>query len=229
MDEARLRQQVCQAAYQLWIRGLITGDSGLVTAELHRRRYLTTPQHARRAQLAPEDIITVDVGGLNIQGGSGISEAGWRLHRIAYRSGMGGDLGDSPGPGNDGKRRLISSTVLADPPIVLALMRLLPADAATLPLPGLPGPAVPVVEADDESGIAQGLRASTGVAVRHVGLLAACETLASALNWLERVEHHARIELATGGPRPEPRPASQAAGDDVLSDTHEEETEPAKR
>lgn len=246
MDEARLRQQVCQAAYQLWARGLISGGSGLVSVELHRRRFLVTPHHARRPNLTPEDIITVDMGGLNIQGGSGIPEPLWKTHRAAYKATLGGELAATATPasapasgaggGSGGARprpRLISAVVLADAPILLAIMRLLPhADRAEFA--GMD--AVPIVEGRDDREIAEALLRSPGVLVRGIGAVVAGDHLAAVLNWLERLDAAARAELAAGGngaPHPPrqldpPEPPETPEPPEAPEPRVDQETEPAE-
>lgn len=188
-----MRQQICQAAQQLWMRGLIVGGGGVVTVELHRRRFLTTPHGLRRANLQADDLICIDMGGLNIQGGSGLSEAEWRLHRAAYKSG----LDEAGQPVGNGPRRRVNATILAEPPIVMALMRMLPGGAAELALPGCDP--VPVLGEHDEQAVTDAVRQSALVAVRTAGVLAAAADLPAALNDLERIDHAARIALATGG------------------------------
>lgn len=216
MDEDRLRNQICLTAHQMWVRGLIAGDAGIISTELHRRRYLVTPMHARRADLQPDQIICVDVGGLNIQGGSGLNDTHWHPHRAAYQATL-----RMPAPGEPASagghstsdrnrpahRRSISATILAHPPIVLALMRLAREDATDLTLPGLPP--IPIVAGDDEQALSDALAVGPGVALRSTGLLAAGPDLPSALNWIEKVEHAARIELAC--PTPAPRSVTPAS------------------
>lgn len=192
MDENRLRQQICQAAQQLWMRGLIVGDAGVVTIELHRRRFLTTPPGLRRANLQPDDIICVDMGGLSIQGGPGLDDTDWRLHRAAYKS----NLDESGQPIVNGKRRTVNATIVAEPPIAAAVMRMAAADQTELTLPGWEP--VPLLRDHDEQTVIEAVQRSPLVAVHTAGVLATGHDLAAALNWLERFDHAARIALATG-------------------------------
>src|SRR5690606_13050578 len=98
-------------------------------AELHRRRFLVTPPGQRRAHLLPEDIICVDMGGREIQGGTGLDETQWQSHRAAYKTSL--DDTGQPRPG-----ATVKATIFSEPPLVLALLRLAPADRAELALPG---------------------------------------------------------------------------------------------
>ena len=54
--EETLDQQICNVAHQLWLRGLISGGDGLISAELHRRRYLVAPPGVRRSDLKPRNL-----------------------------------------------------------------------------------------------------------------------------------------------------------------------------
>lgn len=193
MDEARLRQQLCQAASQLWTRGLIPGDGGLLSVELHRRRFLVTPPRVRRPNLDPREIVCVDMGGLNIQGAGGLSELSWRPHRAGYKLNLAepGALMEI-GP----KKRTIAATVLAEPPIVMAMLRQREGEEF---LEFTDERKVPVRTLDDESSIMSALRISPGVAIPGVGLLCCDADIWTAINWIERVDHLARIELAVGG------------------------------
>ena len=192
MDETHLRQQIFQATQQLWSRGLIVGDAGFVTAELHRRRFLATPPDIRRANLQPDDVICVDMGGLNIQGGTGLSETQWQLHRAAYKA----NLDDAGQPIANGRQRGIFATILAEPPLVIASIRMQPADSDSLQLPGCDP--VPLLDSHDEQAVTDAVRQGPLVAIRDAGLLAAASDLPSALNAIERLDHAARIQLATG-------------------------------
>src|SRR5205814_5877822 len=88
VDELQLRQQVCDAARQLWIKGLIVGDGGMVCVELHRRRYLVTPPGKRRGDLRETDLRIVDVGGMELGEDRVLDENLWRAHRIALQLGV---------------------------------------------------------------------------------------------------------------------------------------------
>lgn len=193
MDEHRLRQQICQAAQQLWMRGLIVGDAGVITVELHRRRFLSTPPNLRRANLQPDDIICVDMGGLNIQGGPGLDEPQWQPHRAAYKS----NLDESGQPATNGRHPAAGATILAEPPIVQALIQMLPDGQTELTLPGC-APVI-MLAGHDEQAVTDAVRQGHLIAIRGTGVLAAAGDLASALNRIERVDHAARIALATGG------------------------------
>ncbi|MEX0653190.1 MAG: class II aldolase/adducin family protein [Phycisphaeraceae bacterium] len=190
MNEVRLRQQLCQLTHQLWARGLIVADAGLLSVELHRRRYLATPAGARRASLEPEGLVCVDLGGENIQGGPGFAPERWRPHRLAYQ--LDAEL-ETPRTGeSEGEPGLIRATALTTPPHLLALMR---AGRQPLPLAGFAHP-LPLVEASDDDALRRGLQRHGAVAIHGAGLLTAGATLDAVVNLAERIEHVATIELA---------------------------------
>ncbi len=178
-DEARLRSAVCHAAHQMWMRRLIAGTGGAVSAEWGRRRFLVTPCGVRRADLEPAQLLCVDMGGHPIMGDGRLDEAAWRLHRAAYQS-------DRPGG--------VRATALAAPASVTSMLRLHP-DAAALELTGCEP--LPIVAAEDQAGLEQAIGAAPAVAVRGVGLLAAAGSCAAALDLIEDLEHAATVDLCT--------------------------------
>lgn len=181
MDEHQLRQQLCQATQQLWTRGMAPGDSGAVSLECHRRRYLITPPGRRRSNLHNEDLLVVDIGGEAVEGHV-LPAAYWRPHRLAYHSNGHGVAG----PG-------VHAAIVARPPMTLALLRR-NAGADRLDLLG----AAPLLccERDDEDAITTALGESNVVAIDDGHILAVGPDLNIALNALERLEHAATIELA---------------------------------
>lgn len=187
MDEMSLRNQVCQGAQQLWMRGLIAGDDGMVTAELNRRRYLTTPIGKRRADLLPEDLICVDMGGESVQGEHGVAPDRWLAHRLAYQQGLQAEL--------DGARNghVTRATVLATPPSVMALLQL-QRMAQGIEVAGVG--TLPVVDAQNESALQDAIQDTGALVLRDGGLLVAASSVAAALNHVERIELAANIQLA---------------------------------
>lgn len=183
MDEHQLRQQLCQATHQLWTRGMAPGDSGSVSVECHRRRYLVTPPGRRRSNLHNEDLLVVDIGGEAVEGHI-LPANYWRPHRMAYQSN--GLSQTSVGPG-------IHAAIVVRPPMTLALLR----RRGTTDRIVLPGtdPLV-CVGREDEAAIAEALRETTVIALDAEHVLAVGPDLNIALNTLERLEHAATIELA---------------------------------
>lgn len=173
------------------MRGLIAGDSGLVTVELNRRRFLTTPLGKRRAELRPEDLLCVDLGGESIQDALGLDPDLWMPHRLAYQTRV--DDVYSTGSPNNGQLAPIRATILAEPAHVMALMRL-KINEPQLQF-GEDHP-IPVLESMNESAVKNTLSQSRVVGIRNCGLLVAAPQLAEALNWIERTEHAAAIEIA---------------------------------
>ncbi len=191
MDEQLLRERVCQGAQQLWMRGLLAGDGGLVSVESHRRRFLVTPPGRRRSDLLPADLMTVDLGGLDMNGGPGLASDLWRPHRIAYQIER-----ETPGVGS----QAIRATVLVTSPALTALVR--QQAPGTREVAALCGAALPWTDDPaDEPAIRLALENRRAVFIRGSGLLAVGHDLASALNLVEHLEQAAYITLL-GGRKP---------------------------
>lgn len=183
MDAGSFRVLICQAAQQLWMRGLLVGQSGIITVEEHRRRYLVTPPGVRRSVLTPEDLVVVDVGGADISGTQVIDADIWMPHRLAYQEGTNSDA-------------QVHATVEASPPMTIALARSMN-NAPTLDLPGLP--AIAVVMNNDEQSIRNAVDAHQVIILNNTSIVSLAPDLAGAMNMLEAVEHASTIELASRG------------------------------
>jgi ribulose-5-phosphate 4-epimerase/fuculose-1-phosphate aldolase len=185
MDEAQLREQFCQAVRQLWTRGMLVGADGLVCCEVHRRRYLVTPTGTRRIDLSPADLICVDIGGENVNGGEGIPPELWQPHRDVYQSHL------------DPADMTLGASALVEPTNVLALLSTQDG-AARLDLGG--GESIQIVDCDDDQAIRAVLSESTEAVFkgrgRKRGLLVAASNLAETLNRIERIELAASVRLA---------------------------------
>ncbi|MEX0774271.1 MAG: class II aldolase/adducin family protein [Phycisphaeraceae bacterium] len=206
MEDQALRESLCRGAAQLWMRGLIVGDGGLVSTEAGRRRFLVTPLGRRRSGLRPEELLLVDIGGADVAGGPGIPPQLWRPHRLAYQS-----LRD-----NDADHPVdhppVHATVLATPPSAMALALLHP-DMPLLQCASF-GPAMGLepdeqrlhaLDAGDEPALRDALLHQRIVLLRGLGVLTAAGTLEEALNLIEGVEYAASLTLACAGQRV-PRP-----------------------
>ncbi|MEX0886427.1 MAG: class II aldolase/adducin family protein [Phycisphaeraceae bacterium] len=184
MNEAYLREQLCLTAHQLWLRGLIAGDTGLVSVEVHRRRFLITPPAQRRAALTADQVWCVDMGGQNIQGEGGLDDAAWRPHRLAYQTSLERAL-----DAGDDRTASVAATILATPPALLAAVRTGAAAAFQLPS----------VAPDDDAALRQAMQTHEAVLLPGLGLLALGATLDAAHNRIEQLELAAMIELAAAG------------------------------
>jgi len=191
MDETRIRQQVCDAGHQLWLRRMVCGDGGVVTAELNRRRFIVTPVGKRRADLKPEQLLCIDLTGTDaLAADRALPEDVWRPHRLAYQGSM---YVESTG---DGSGRTIHATALATPPNVMALHCLHPTTAA---IRIIGHDDLPVVQPDDDKAVQRAVLATPLILLHNIGVLATDRTVEACLNRLETLEHHAAIELATAG------------------------------
>ena len=182
MDELLLREQFISALRQLWSRGLIVGSDGMLCCEAHRRRYLVTPVGKRRADLSPEDLICVDIGGENVLGGEGVLPELWQPHRDVYQTHM-----------NESGMTLKASAIVESVD-VMALMNM---QEMGDPL-DLGSESIPIVNGKDAGAMRAALAESTEAVLCGRGLFVAGEDLPSLLNRIERICHAVSIRLALG-------------------------------
>lgn len=188
MDEDQLRQQVCNASHQLWMRGLVAGADGLVALELHRRRYIVTPPGRRRINLQPSDLICVDMEGIDMQRDAKVAPEAWEPHRVVFQHTMNA----LPEDIRRGTNRDVKATVLATPPKLTALLALDPA-ATSLRLHG--HAPLPIVWANDHTALRTAILKHPLIALQSTGLLASGPTLGQTLSLLEHAEQAAEIEI----------------------------------
>lgn len=187
MNEQLLRTQVCENARQLWQRGLIVADGGLLTVECHRQRFLVTPPGRRRSNLDAHEIQLVDLRGQYVSGEGGLSPKIWGPHRLAYG-------GQREQPDVVGSLHGVRATALVDPPNTAALSRL---NSTAIKLGDMSQ--IMVVDASDERAVTNALRELPAVIIPPLGVFCTGPDLASVLNLIERIEHAATIELACLG------------------------------
>lgn len=83
MSEARLREEICEAARRLWDRDLIGGLEGNLSARLAPDRLLCTPSGVSKGHLAPDDLLMIDRAGTVLEG-TGAPSSEIRLHLRIY-------------------------------------------------------------------------------------------------------------------------------------------------
>ncbi len=179
MDESQLRERFCAALRQLWTRGLIVGSDGMLCCEVHRRRYLTAPTGKRRIDLKPDDLICVDIGGENVQGGEGVEANLWQPHRDVYQTHM------------DDSGVTLGASAIVEPANVLSLLTR-EHGAAQVELNGQP---IPVVDGQDAGAIRSALTGSTEAMILGRGLFVAAADLPGLLDRIERLDHAAAVAL----------------------------------
>ena len=181
MDETQLRERFCQAVRQLWTRGMLVGADGLLSCEVHRRRYLVTPMGRRRIDLEPRDLICVDIGGENVRGGEGIPLEVWAPHRDAYQTHL------------DPAGVVLGASAVIEPANVLALLyRHDGSDSLNI---GPTGP-IPVLDGRDDRAMRDILSESTEVILKGRGLFVAAANLSALMNRIERLDLAAAVRLA---------------------------------
>jgi L-fuculose-phosphate aldolase len=85
MDEASLRERVCEIGRVLFERGHNAPGDGNITVRIGGDHLLSTPTGTHKGRLAPDQIVLVDVAtGLPVAGGHASTEM--KLHLAVYRA-----------------------------------------------------------------------------------------------------------------------------------------------
>lgn len=194
MDEQQVRQAVCRASHELWLRGMLAGDAGMICAELNRRRYIVVPPGVRKADAQPPQTRDVDLDGEsvgNTRGGgrTAIPPAYWRPCMAALQV----SAKSAEDPRGDGP--IVRACIIAQPVALMALLHRA-GDAPHIALAS--GREVPAVDPWDDDKITELIGETPGILLREVGLFLPAATLDRALNRVERLEHDAAVTLAAG-------------------------------
>ncbi len=83
MDEAWIRNLVCEAMRMLYVKGLITPLAGNISVRLSDERIIVTPSRFPKFVLRPEHLSVVDIHGNHVEGPRPSSEI--RMHLEIYR------------------------------------------------------------------------------------------------------------------------------------------------
>jgi L-fuculose-phosphate aldolase len=204
--EDELREEICAVGRRLYGRGLIAGGDGNISARLADDVVLITPAGFCKGELAPDDLVLVDLRGQLLRAAPGRRQSSEQLlHLHAYR-----------------RRPDVAAIVHAHPPTAVALTLvgvslaepLLPETLLALgPVPTAPyartgtpamGEAIDALLADHDAML-----------LSHHGALALADTPTAAFFMVEQIEHCARILHAARllGPI---RPLSPAQIDELL-------------
>lgn len=179
---------------RLHAQGLISGSDGNISARLPNGRLLVTPSGVPKAELAPRDMVIVDLDGRPYGRGRPSSEL--RMHLEVYR-----------------RRERVTSAIHAHPPWVIAAsiqpgLRFDFAPESIVALAGvyLAEYARPGTLAVARS-IAPGLASNACFVLSRHGSLTVGDSLDQAFRRLENLEHNAKIAviaLSAGGLTPLP-------------------------
>jgi len=193
MDEHLVRQAVAKTAHELWLRGLMVGDGGLVCAELNRRRYLVTPPGTRRAGLDPQAAMIVDLSGEACHGTrpQSIAPRLWQPCMLALQASARQDPQAIRDTGTAGVPE-IRACIICTPPSLTAVSRLSENDTLNLNN----GQALPIIEYDNAQALTGALGETKAVWLRGIGLFVPAASLPTAANIAEHFEHEATITLA---------------------------------
>jgi L-fuculose-phosphate aldolase len=185
MHRSEVAREIVLCCRRLWQAGLIAGQDGNVSARYRPDGLLVTPRGLPKSELAPEDLVEVDLNGARL-GGSRQATTELDLHLRVYR-----------------RRRECGAVVHAHPPTATAFAIAgegIPADV--LPEIALLMGEVPVVPYATPGTPALGdaaepfLDAHEVVLLANHGALAWGADLAGARIRMESLEHAARILLA---------------------------------
>lgn len=185
MHRSELAREIVLCCRRLWQAGLIAGRDGNVSARYRADRLLVTPRGLAKSDLAPDDLVEVDLDGAHL-GGSRQATTELDLHLRVYR-----------------RRRDCGAVVHAHPPAATAFAVAgegIPADV--LPEIAVLMGEVPVVPYATTGTPALGdaaepfFDAHEAVLLANHGALAWGPDLAQARIRMESLEHAARILLA---------------------------------
>jgi L-fuculose-phosphate aldolase len=185
MQRSQAARDILLCCRRLWQAGLIAGQDGNVTVRYRPGRLLATPRGLCKADLAPEDLVEVDLDGRHLDG-SRKATTELDLHLRVYRTDRG-----------------CGAVVHAHPPAATAFAVAgegIPADV--LPEVALLMGEVPVAPYATPGTPALGdavepyLAAHEAVLLANHGALTWGSTLAAARIRMESLEHAARIQLA---------------------------------
>lgn len=204
LDEPRAA--MCAVGKRLYAERLVVAWDGNMSVRLDATRLLATPAGACKGDLAPEDLVIVDLDGA-LLAGSRPPSSEIKLHLAAYRA-----------------RADVRAVVHAHPPTAVALTlagigldtRLLPELVLTLgEVPTAPYALTGTAEVP--ASLAPFLPGHNAVLLSHHGALTLGSNLWQAFYRMEQIEHGARIiALARQLGTPQPLPAARLAELDKL-------------
>jgi L-fuculose-phosphate aldolase len=185
MQRSQAARDILLCCRRLWQAGLIAGQDGNVTVRYRPGRLLATPRGLCKADLAPEDLVEVDLDGRHLDG-SRKATTELDLHLRVYRTDRG-----------------CGAVVHAHPPAATAFAVAgegIPADVlpevallmGEVPVAPYATPGTPALG----DAVAPYLAAHEAVLLANHGALTWGSTLAAARIRMESLEHAARIPLA---------------------------------
>jgi len=83
--EQRLRVEICKIGHQMYERGYVIACEGNLSVRLDADRILVTPSGACKGDLAPQDLLVVDLGGA-VTCGTGHPSSEMQMHLLYYNS-----------------------------------------------------------------------------------------------------------------------------------------------
>ena len=83
MTEAQIRMAICEVGRRLWLKDLVGGTEGNISARIGENRFLITPSGAAKGTMNPEDLLICDAAGKKLAGSGNVSSE-FRLHTEIY-------------------------------------------------------------------------------------------------------------------------------------------------
>jgi len=83
MNEAALREEICEVGRRMWAKGFVAGNDGNISVRLGAGRYHCTPTGVSKGFMRPEDLCVIDDEANRLSGERGITSE-IRMHLAAY-------------------------------------------------------------------------------------------------------------------------------------------------
>lgn len=185
MDEAALRELICELGRRLYARGLVAATDGNLSVRLGDGLYLVTPSGVCKGYMAPGDLVIADGAGRLVRGAGKVTSE-FFTHLAAYE-----------------ERPDIAAVVHAHPPMATAAT--LAGVDMTLPLlPELVAavggvPTCPYATPGTREGadaVRAAIREADAVLLDRHGALTVGTSLLDAYYKMEKIEHGVAVTLA---------------------------------
>jgi len=184
MDDAALREAICEVGRRLWAKGFVAATDGNISARLADGTFVCTPSGVSKGFMAPTDLVLADNAGEKIAGAGNITSE-FRTHLAAYE-----------------ERPDIGAVVHAHPPkaVAASLAGISLAEPVlpevVLTIGGIPTVAYATPASPDGGEAIRGIigRCDAVIIAKH-GTLTVGRDLFAAYHTLEKVEHAAETLL----------------------------------
>lgn len=185
MNRLEAARGICRVGRRLMERGLIAGTDGNIAVRLAGDRILVTPSGYAKGELAPDDLVEVDLAGNHLRGSNrASSELGMHLVILRVRPELGAVVHAHP-PAATGFS--IAGLTLDEGVIPELVVQVGPVPLVPYAMPGTP---------DLGETVAPYARGHDALLLANHGAVTMGRTLDEAHHRMESLEHSARILLA---------------------------------